>query len=137
MLIFLLSNKLDENKALTRTFIRGLSENLTTKLFNIAICCLLYLVIKLSPVLIKELIRGKGSKYSFFPYCRFHYTITQSHDNKLSLQSHFYHQTLIKTSLARKYMQTYLMFDVHEIRGGAEGRGRWQGRLYYSIIFIK
>ena len=70
MLILLYSMKLEENKALARTFIRGLSGTLKKTLRlnfpKIAICYLLYLVIMLNPILTKELIKDKGYKYSIF-----------------------------------------------------------------------
>ena len=70
MLILLYSMKLEENKALARTFIRGLSGTLKKTLRlnfpTIAICYLLCLVIMLNPILTKELIKDKGYKYSIF-----------------------------------------------------------------------
>ena len=70
MLILLYSMELEENKALARTFIRGLSGTLKKTLRlnfpKIAICYLLYLVIMLNPILTKELIKDKGYKYLIF-----------------------------------------------------------------------
>ena len=70
MLILLYSMKLEENKAVARTFIRGLSGTLKKTLRpnfpKIAICYLLYLVIMLNPILTKELIKDKGYKYLIF-----------------------------------------------------------------------